>query len=689
MKVKLSLKIFTITAIMVVLSSLSIMAIAIALFKSNFIQTIDGIIATSDRGGELVLNQWAETLKIEALNVADMELTSRGLEENDTISLSNIIEGQRKNMDNDFIMIADTNGLIRAGNLGIGKNISGFSSFKDAVRGDISYSWEATDYAPWMLTYAAPVTRNGRTFGVVVTAYDFTKETFVNLLKESYAVEATVFKGNLRVSTTLRDAETGKALTGTTIKGEVVDKVLGNGEILTLQNIIGGKPYRSIYHPHKDKNGTIKGMIFMAKSQAVITDVIRHITTVIALILLVIFILVGVITTIAVRMIVVKPIDSVRDSLIEISSGDADLTQRIEQKSNDEVGEVVNGFNTFVQKLQTIISAVKTQNSDLDTQGENMGAISQDAASAITEIIANIGSIKTQIETQGQSVNQTAGAVNEISSNIESLNRMIEGQASGISQASAAVEEMIGNINSVNQSVEKMANSFEELNSNADIGFKKQQDVNEKIQQIETQSAMLEDANQAIANIAAQTNLLAMNAAIEAAHAGDAGKGFSVVADEIRKLSETSSGQSKTIGDQLSKIRESIGNVVAASDESGKALSVVADKIRDTDQLVIQIRTAMEEQTEGSRQISEALKNMNDGSVEVRNASVEMTEGNKLILDEVRRLQNATLVMKDSMAEMSAGAEKINETGATLNDVSSNLKESIYKIDQEIGQFKV
>ena len=393
-------------------------------------------------------------------------------------------------------------------------------------------------------------------------------------------------------------------------------------------------------------------MLFMAQNQHVIAAATIQTLKMVVPSILILLVVISILTSIVVRIVVVKPVLAVRDSLLKISSGDADLTQRIESKSKDEVGEVVGGFNKFIERLQNIITIVKEQNRDLESGGENMGAI-------------------------------------KISSNIDSLNKMIEGQASGITQASAAVEEMIGNISSVNQSVEKMANSFEELNQNADIGFKKQQDVNEKIQQIETQSAMLEDANLAIANIAAQTNLLAMNAAIEAAHAGDAGKGFSVVADEIRKLSETSTGQSKTIGEQLAKIKESISNVVTASDESAQALTVVADKIRDTDQLVIQIRTAMEEQTEGSRQISEALKSMNDGSIEVRNASEEMTEGNKLILNEVRLLQDATLAMKSSMEEMSQGAEKINETGAALNDVAGNLKESIYKIGREIDNFTV
>ena len=690
MKVKLSLKIFFIVAIMVILSSVTICAISILTFKSKFGEEVDNNVKVAGRGGEILLKNWEDTLAAEAKTIAGLNRTTSALASGDVAVLEGVVQGQVGSMDSDYLLIVDKSGNVVAGTVGVGGNVSDIEAFQDVISGTpVSYSWVQKDWVSWGLFYSACVRYQGEVVGAVLSGYDFVREDFVNLVKEAHGTECTVFRGDLRVSTTLRDSK-GNPMTGTRIDNkQVLSEVLGKGQTIRLSNVIGGLHYRSVYIPHKNPDGKVVGMLFMAQNQHVITEATQQTLQMVIPSLVVMLIIISILTTIVVRIVVVKPVLVVRDSLEKIASGDADLTQRIQSKSRDEVGEVVGGFNKFIERLQSIVKILKEQNKDLESGGENMGAISQDTASAITEIIANIDSIHTQIESQGNSVNQTAGAVNQISSNIDSLNKMIEGQTAGITQASAAVEEMIGNISSVNQNVEKMANSFEALNQNADIGFKKQQDVNEKIQQIETQSAMLEDANQAIANIAAQTNLLAMNAAIEAAHAGDAGKGFSVVADEIRKLSETSTGQSKTIGEQLAKIKESISNVVTASDESAQALTVVADKIRDTDQLVLQIRTAMEEQTEGSRQISEALKNMNDGSIEVRNASEEMTEGNKLILDEVRRLQDATLAMKGSMEEMSQGAEKINETGAALNDVASSLKESIYKIGQEINNFTV
>lgn len=384
-----------------------------------------------------------------------------------------------------------------------------------------------------------------------------------------------------------------------------------------------------------------------------------------------------------------KPLVIVEKTIRGIATGDADLTKRIDINVNNEIGRVVDDFNTFSEKLQTIVATMKDSKNELVDAGQMLSDSTSDTSAAITQIIANIESMGSSINSQSDSVHQTAGAVNEIASNIESLNRMIESQASSVTEASAAVEEMIGNINSVNNSVKKMAIAFEDLEEKTQIGVQKQNDVNSKIAEIETESQALQEANTVISGIAEQTNLLAMNAAIEAAHAGEAGKGFSVVADEIRKLSEDSSSQSQTIGTQLSKIIAVIQEIVDYSQLATDAFNEVSFGINSTNNLVREITNAMEEQNAGSQQISIALHTMNDTSNEVKTSSYEMAEGNKSILQEIKLLQDATFSIKDGMEEMSVGARKINETGAALSELSRKMDSSIKKIGDQVDQFKV
>ncbi len=384
-----------------------------------------------------------------------------------------------------------------------------------------------------------------------------------------------------------------------------------------------------------------------------------------------------------------KPLTTLKEAISTISSGNADLSNRIQIQSNDEIGEVVKGFNLFTDKLQTIIKDIKESKNSLQTVGDDLGGVSANTTNGITSVNNMISQITSQLNSQVSSVEQTATAVNEISSNIESLEKMIISQSAGVQQASAAVEEMIGNITSVNSSVEKMADLFASLQHHAEGGIHKQEIVNEIIKQVETQSASLQEANQVISDIADQTNLLAMNAAIEAAHAGEQGKGFSVVADEIRKLSENSTQQSKKIGEQLSDIIESITKVVQASTESSDSFVHLSSIISDTDQLVHQIKNAMQEQQEGSKQINEALTSMNNSTVEVRGASHEMAEGNKTILSEIYNLQDSTTKIQESVQIVSSETEKINTTSEALANISNQVLESIDDISSQIDEFKV
>jgi len=409
-------------------------------------------------------------------------------------------------------------------------------------------------------------------------------------------------------------------------------------------------------------------------------------------IILIISILVGIIVSVACSLMMiaaVKPLKIVQESIYDIASGEADLTQQIVVKSNNEIGALGDGFNAFMEKLRTIIGGVKDSKEILGDVNLGLQQRIGENGQSIEAIIGDLNDIGSQVENQANSVSQTVSAVEEIAQNIQSLENMIETQSSGVVEASAAVEEMIGNISSVNNSVGYMAQSFDALIQNTEAGIQRQNDVNQRIHNIEEQSKALQTANKTISDIAGQTNLLAMNAAIEAAHAGEAGKGFSVVADEIRKLSETSSAQSKTIREELLKIEGSINDVVSASQASTDMFVEVSNSITQTQQLVLQIKGAMEEQQEGSKQIGDALKLMNDNTSEVRAASHEMAEGNKSILVEIDQLRNTTGVIRDSMDKISSSAGDIKETSNALSEIANSVEAAVGQIGGQIDLFKV
>lgn len=403
----------------------------------------------------------------------------------------------------------------------------------------------------------------------------------------------------------------------------------------------------------------------------------------------ILLVLSAIIISIVILKIAVKPLRVLDTNILDLAEGSADLTRRLNFHSFKEMNSITEGFNKFTDKIHNTVRDIKTSKLHLEAVGQQLGNSSYETVHSINQISSHIQKLRDEMKKQSGSVTETASSVNEITSNIQSLERMIQSQAAEVTQASASVEEMLANIAAVTNSMDKMMVLFDNLSSEMQIGNERQSDVNQRIIEIEQQSKMLHEANVVIASIAEQTNMLAMNAAIEAAHAGDAGRGFSVVADEIRKLSETSSEQSRNIGTQLTKIHTAIENMVSVSEESSQIFSSVSQQIQDTNTLVVQIQSAMTEQSSGSQQIATALHAMNNSTIEVKKASTEMTTGNKLIFDEVQKLQVAVEQMDSNMNSMNDEARKIFERGQILSEISERMEETIKDISVRIEQFIV
>ncbi len=640
----------------------------------------------------MILDDWSSTLKAWAGIVSKNPAVASALSARTPEDVKSALNTITSNVVADYIVLMDKNGKVMNGggyNIPDNTDLSSAHAVQDAKKGKMSVSYSALGSKCEMAMFAvAPVYSGNSMVGLVGMAYDMASEDLYLNVADGFNCECTIFKNNVRIASTLKDTH-GNSVVGTALDNySVSSTVLENGEIFYGDVTVAGFKYKSVYIPLKSDSGSIEGMVFVAMGLDTIDSIIKRTWRVVAPVIIFFCIVLTVICGAFVRWLMWR-IGNVTNFLKDVSSGDADLTRRVNLLVRDEIGDLIIYFDLFCDKLQETIKEVKGSKNDLTVSGRVLSETTKETSNSIEEITANIDNVNVQISIQNDSVSNTATAVDEISQTIINLDNLVEDQTAGVAQASAAVEQMMGNISSVNSSVDKMAKSFATLSQNAQTGFNKQQDVNERIRQIEMQSEMLQEANLAISSIAEQTNLLAMNAAIEAAHAGEAGKGFSVVADEIRKLSETSSAQSKTIGEQLSNIKESISEVVSASEESSEAFTAVSEHIKETDELVIQIKAAMEEQNSGSKQIGDALRSMNTTTSEVQKSSKEMSGKNSNINDEINGLKNATSEMLGSVNEMSTGVKRINDAASSLSEISGTVQAAIDKISSQIDLFKV
>lgn len=481
----------------------------------------------------------------------------------------------------------------------------------------------------------------------------------------------------------------------------VVDKLIGISSTFTF-NIIDTDSFKQLdgydslkYRIHKTKSQIIAlksalegSEIVIDEQYAIIENQINYLTNLSYLISAGIIIIV-IIFSITISFInagkIAGSINNLETSLTIMASGD--LTNSIEASSKDEIGQLSREMSDFQSGLNLSLNTIKDISHINSEVKEELISTAAETSAAAVEISANINSISTQMSTLDENISLSNKNSLDIDTFTNELSLHIGEQSVMVEQSTASITEMIASIANVSKLTEKNQEVIGNLVDTANEGDLKLTETTNIIEDINGSVNEINSMAGIIQSISAQTNLLAMNAAIEAAHAGDQGKGFAVVADEIRKLAEASANNTKEISKTLKNIIARIENASQSGLSTREAFSNINNNIKGVSEALLTVSSSTDELNVGGTQILEAMSSLSDISIVVKEKSDIVKTGAGSVNKIMGTVSDISGMVTNAITEVNVGFNEVTEAMTGLKRMSDRMGEVSEQLISEVNHF--